>query len=460
MNILSTSADCIARGEEDELEGELQDWSAFPTQALAVGEACLRGGVKDKNNHEKTKNSALPRARALPGPPFLCRAPMSSASWFDAPSLVWENDGASGNAAGWANTVVEPLFTPPEGAAGVEVEFVVAIDRMWTLPTDRIMVTTTVGPVDPTITRLPLQPMEQDALLEGDIWRGRTMLPIPISTIHSGGVFSFQCTIVDASGREIEEVVAGTKPETMSRRVYHSFRPDYTHERFRGKYSSLGTAALTEFLAVELGRLLRGETDVEGFMTSFVEIDSALSYTRRAQVEELMDRLLKLYPNGGGGAGGGELPLVPTAALLAAIGFYGPSSRDFSTVTNPDPSKPWCSEVLQRLSLAELCDPASATRRALSGGGGAAGSAAPPRGSAWLAAGLLEAAERNHQEHKLEYLALLPALEILGAKVSRSVLAQVRAAHEPSRPRASGGSSGGSTQTLLPAAGAAAAPTH
>lgn len=48
MNILSTSADCIARGEEDELEGELQDWSAFPTQALAVGEACLRGGVKDK----------------------------------------------------------------------------------------------------------------------------------------------------------------------------------------------------------------------------------------------------------------------------------------------------------------------------------------------------------------------------------------------------------------------------
>lgn len=168
------------------------------------------------------------------------------------------------------------------------VTFNVYVDTKMLQAGDRIVLCGSLKCMGLWVDPVELEPSD----IDGTLWSRSLEVPLNMADTSTAGIMHFKYEIESIRDGRILEGQYERIETRMRRSYFHIFRPNYTHQRFRGCAHPSNAIAAEKYIDERLVRLRRGDFTFMKFMETYKDIMECIPNIQRAVIEGLFNEFL------------------------------------------------------------------------------------------------------------------------------------------------------------------------
>ena len=138
-----------------------------------------------------------------------------------------------------------------------------------------------------------VEPVEMEPSdLDGSLWSVSFETPLNMADTSMMGIMHYKYEIQTLEGERIPEGQYERSETRMRKSFFHTFRPNFTHLRFRGIQHQPNATAIEKFVIERLTRVRRGDFTPRKFLESYGELMDCIPSGQRVLIENLFNDYL------------------------------------------------------------------------------------------------------------------------------------------------------------------------
>lgn len=138
----------------------------------------------------------------------------------------------------------------------------------------------------------PVEMRQSD--IDRTLWLCTLDVPLNMADSSMAGIMHYKYEIVSLNEGRISEGPTERTETKMKRNYFHTFRPNYSHTRFRGSTHILKEVAVEKFIAELLAQLRQRDMTFMWYMDSYRDLMDCIPNVQRGTVENAFDDFLGL----------------------------------------------------------------------------------------------------------------------------------------------------------------------